>query len=467
MTVTTLQAAKRFRRRVARALALRGAVAAAAAALLLAGACAMALRLLDAAPARGVLALGIAGLAALAAGAAAAACARRAPPLKVCLAALDAASGAGGLFMTAGLAGADAWPAPAPVVPQVVWRDARLAGGLLLGLLFCAGVVALPRHVFVRARGERLELATVVEQAAQQAARLEEERLLPAQVAAALSNELAKISETGDASDPARVLEALDHINSEMARVAQEQAETLAGEQADMQAAQALVEMLAERMADSAMPAQAFDGAQEALAQFLASARLPASVMSNLLAAASAPGGLSPATLKELAERLKAAGLLEGSKLMSLSEMKLVDASLCKGAGACTNASACQAALAGLLAEDGPASDAASVLTAMCSRPGKGGVSRGRGDAMLTWTDPSSRESVTFKEQALRPNRMPGADQARLEGVSAAAPTVAGAAAPAAPGALTAEGAARGVTPQAVVLPRHKETVKRFFGNGE
>jgi hypothetical protein len=58
---------------------------------------------------------------------------------------------------------------------------------------------------------------------------------------------------------------------------------------------------------------------------------------------------------------------------------------------------------------------------------------------------------------------MPDADQARLEGLSAAAPEVAAAPAATGAGALAHAAPARGAAPQAPVLPRHREAVGRFF----
>lgn len=456
---------RRFRRRITCALARRGATSGALGGLLAAGVLGLAARLLDVAIPPGGLGLAMAGVAGASAAVAAAVSARGAPSLERCVAALDAAAGGGGLLMSAELAGAEAWSLPRVAAPRVAWRGGRLAAGAALAGVFCAAVALLPREVFVRARPERLAIASLVEEQAARAAQLEEQQLLPPQVASALSNELARLDKTGDASDPARVLEALDHISEELRRSAQERAEALSDERADLQAAQALADMLSEALAQGkgASPANPLGKADEALAQFLAAARLAPSAMSNLLSLASAPGGLTPAALRELSERLKRADALSAEQLAKLSALRLVDASSCRG-GSCTNGASCGEALARLLSEDRPASDAAQALVAMCSQPGSGGVSRGRGDAMLTWTDPSTRENASFKEQALKPGRMPGLDESRLEGLSASAPEVPEAAAGGSPGALGAAGAARGSSPQAVILPRHREAVKRFFG---
>jgi hypothetical protein len=213
------------------------------------------------------------------------------------------------------------------------------------------------------------------------------------------------------------------------------------------------------------------NGVQQALEQFLASANLNSALASNLLATIQQAGSLSPATLQELAKLMKEAGAMNEGKLMKLSEMQLVElkegeGSEGEGSGSCTNAAACAAALSEMLGKEGQAAEAAACLVAMAAgtTPGSGGVSRGRGDAMLTWTDPSTKENVTFKEEVLRPGRRPDPKQARLEGVSAAAPEVSSTAAAVSSGALATESSAHGATPQAIILPRHKEAVKRFFG---
>lgn len=458
--------ARRFRRQIRCALGLRGATAGALVGLLVAGCLGLAARLLDSGWAPELIGLAMAGLGAGMAAAWGFAASRAAPTLETCVAALDAAGRAGGLLMSAALPGSEAWPLPPATSPRVAWRGGgRLAACAVLAGAFCAVVAALPRYVFVRPPAVRLAIASLVEEQAARAALLEEQRLLPPQVAAALSNELARLDKTGDASDPARVLEALDHISDELRRTAQEKAESLAGERADTQAAQALAEMLAEALEQGrgASPANPLGEAGEALAQFLSSARLPPSALSNLLSLAAAPGGLTAAAMRELAERLKGADALNAEQLARLGEMRLVDASACQGDGSCTNGAACGEALARLLAEDGPAADAALALVAMCTEPGSGGVSRGRGDAMLTWTDPSTTENASFKEQAVKPGRLPDVERSHLQGLSAAAPDVPAAAAGVSPGALGTEGAARGATPQTVVLPRHREAVKRFF----
>jgi hypothetical protein len=262
-------------------------------------------------------------------------------------------------------------------------------------------------------------------------------------------------------------MEAREHISEQLRESAEAQAAALAGLRADLQAAQALADMLAESLGSGSSAAAPFPGADQQLSQFLSSARLPAAAMSNLTALASSGQGLTPSSLEALSELLKQADGRAASQLARLCELRLVDASACRGGGSCTNASACSASLAKLLGEDSAAADAAQTLVAMCNKPGSGGVSRGRGDAMLTWSDPSTKENASFKEQSVKSGWLPDVKQSQLQGLSSSAPEVSAGTAAVVPGALGASGKAFGATPQALVLPRHREAVKRFFGEGK
>ena len=91
-----------------------------------------------------------------------------------------------------------------PMVPQ--GGNTSHCGASIPDASGTAVLISLSRMNRIRAVDPVNSTITVeagcVLQAVQQAARREEERLLPAQGPAALSNELAKISETGDAPDP-------------------------------------------------------------------------------------------------------------------------------------------------------------------------------------------------------------------------------------------------------------------------
>lgn len=100
------------------------------------------------------------------------------------------------------------------------------------------------------------------------------------------------------------------------------------------------------------------------------------------------------------------------------------------------------------------------------NRPGKGGVTRGRGDAELTYGDESDEKNTKFKETILPPGFL---DQPKDEiiGLRAVEPELI-------ENGSTARGAARGIGPAtgsetsaADLRPRHRQVVKRYFGSEE
>ncbi len=459
--------ARRFRSRVRHVLAGRGALAGSVAGAWVAGLVLLVARLAGIHGSTAERLLVIPGLAALAAGVAALCAIRRTPPAAATLAALDAANAAGGLVLCSGADGASAWSVPVNRLPDVVWQRPRGATvALVLALLFCLPAALLPARFFAGASPSATQgLESLVGQLADRVAQAESEALLPEPLIAALSNQLARIAESGDAADPARTLEALDHIEEELSKSAAEQAEALAAEQTALQAMLALAEQMAARFETAPPSDSQAQATAEALAQLLAQASLAPALSSNLLATvAGGTNSLLSATLQQLAAQLREAGLGSEAQLKRLAELKLVDASACRGSGSCTNAQACAVALAQLLGGNGPEAEAAASLAALCGVPGSGSISRGRGDAPLTWIDPSSREGVAFKDDALKPSRLPDADPARLEGISAAAPEIADTPALVTPGALVEVGGPpSGGAPQAPILPRHREAVTRFF----
>jgi len=96
-------------------------------------------------------------------------------------------------------------------------------------------------------------------------------------------------------------------------------------------------------------------------------------------------------------------------------------------------------------------------------RPGRGGISRGRGDAPMTWKDPSNEEGAEFEEQALPPGAMRSMKDAELVGVSVGAPDEAEGESASAGGALSGAEAAGGSAHRQTTLPQHRRAVERYF----
>lgn len=96
------------------------------------------------------------------------------------------------------------------------------------------------------------------------------------------------------------------------------------------------------------------------------------------------------------------------------------------------------------------------------NQPGRGGISRGRGDAELTWGEESDEQGVKFKEVALPPGFKEDPKD-EVVGVRLTAPTVD-------PAATAERAAMRDSAPatgretwERKLRPRHKQVVKEFF----
>ena len=111
------------------------------------------------------------------------------------------------------------------------------------------------------------------------------------------------------------------------------------------------------------------------------------------------------------------------------------------------------------MAEGQSPADGASALVDL--GPGRGGVSRGRGDADMIWGAESPGRTDEFAPKQLPGGRQLDPDQSALLGVAAAAPEVEPQA-DSAGSQATAAAEARSAWRRRLA-PAHREAVKRFF----
>ncbi|MGE5193375.1 MAG: hypothetical protein ACM3U2_12850 [Deltaproteobacteria bacterium] len=99
---------------------------------------------------------------------------------------------------------------------------------------------------------------------------------------------------------------------------------------------------------------------------------------------------------------------------------------------------------------------------ANCNRPGRGGVTRGRGDAELTWGDESDKQGTKFKEVVL-PRGMLDQPKDEIVAIQKSAPIEEpGGDAPRA-GGRADEAAAGQATWNRKLNPRHRNAVRKYF----
>ena len=271
-------AARSLRRSIRKALLLRAAAVSLTAGLLVAGGSFLALR--TAAPDLPRLRLlpWTALPAALLFAFAALRIRRHIPSRERCLAAVEAASHAGGLALCADAPGAEAWRAPETVVPAARFRPSRaLVAALACAAAFCALSLALPSAVFRRILPQPPGPSGIQALAAREEQRLDDlldAGDIPPDQAAELREWLDRVREGVGDSSQAALLEALDHVARKLDEAAVAAAESAVAQQNALLAAEAVASSLAEAAqaagADAPTAASPADGAPGSAAEALA-----------------------------------------------------------------------------------------------------------------------------------------------------------------------------------------------------
>ncbi|MBL8861436.1 MAG: hypothetical protein JNK02_05435 [Planctomycetes bacterium] len=313
--------------------------------------------------------------------------------------------------------------------------------------------------------------AALLESVEEQLAALEAEVELEPDVALELREALERLREDGALAEPEAAFEALDRAQERLAQEAYERAEL----------AHVAQQALAETAADAAQDPEAAQAALERTLEQLAAAGFSKDVRSALevelgLAGVELPPGARLAAQdiqrlsRELAERLAARtgglaqqGLLDAQSLAKLGELAKLDGfapsahvcdeecrqhecdASCRAGGTCTSQGRCHRAANG-------------------GAPGRGGVSRGRGDAELTWGEETPGAVDRFEPRTLPDARYADPEHSSIVGLGAAAPVVDARAE--APGAGTVQASAGEGAWRRRLAPQHRAAVRTWFGPG-
>lgn len=391
---------------------------------------------------------------------------RRRPKTEAVRALLDGRNRCGGLLMAGGEQPLGEWSGRVGAVtaPKLRWRQGRTVVIALAGAAFLLGSFLVPERFTTAAEATPLDISDDVQELAEQIAVLEEESIFEEQQATELKEKLEQVHRDATGKDPVKTWEALDHLGKQVSDAAKESVESAMRQTEQITEAQALAEAL-DQDGDQLSPDQ-FAEAMEALQQLVQQAAAESDLFSEALAmqfdGALANSALTPQQLKKLAEsmqltkeqlremlsKLNEARLCDASKLAQCDKLGLYSTlSLCEGMGNCMN-------------------QKYSALNAfrMCYKPGNGGISRGRGDAPLTWNMlASSEDGVKYKEQVLPPGQLSALKDTQIVGLGVGAPQLETGAGPSTGGALTNASAGGGSAVNQTVLPRHRAAVQRYF----
>jgi DNA-binding transcriptional ArsR family regulator len=388
---------------------------------------------------------------------------RRMPSQATVRAVLDWQSGCGGLLMAEEQTDMGDWVErmPAIVAPRLRWKGRRASGLFLSAAVFVAISFIVPVRFAAMTEDRPLDIAREAEKLAEEIEALKKEDIIEEAKADSLEQKLAEIRSDASGEDPAKTWEALDHLQDAVEKTTLEATEKMAANSERLGQAEALSKALTDEggAMDSKLMTEAMKELSDLTQSAAAASDLADSGLSQETLDALKAGSLSKEQLKQLSAALgKSKGKLS-ERLAKLRDAGLIDLKTLKQ---CENAGKCDSAgLAAFLAENAGDTSVADLVGAW-SAPGRGGVSRGRGDAPMTWSDGTSERGAKFKEQVLSPSVLAGLKDSQLVGRSVGAPSVEKTGA-ARSGALSGASSGGGSAFTQSVLPRHKGAVKRYF----
>jgi hypothetical protein len=463
-----------LRRKLAFWLAARGVLIASAAWLYLLGTVTLVLRSSTSLP-QSYLLLGFLGLLPVATAGAFVA-ARRCPSQAIIRALMDNTNKCGGLLMADETVDMSAWRGRIPSVsaPTIRWRGKRSSYLFIVALAFAVVVAAVPERYTSGLGRARLEIGDVVEELVSQIEVLEKENIIEEDESAELNETLDKLRDEASGRDPVKTWEALDHIAAAASGAAQKTAEDALSQTRDLTELASAADALAELALENGLTPEGLAASMKELSAMMDLAGLQDMLLDEQLADQlgldpamlaqlldqCALGNLTPEQLQQLANMLAA---FQGDVLEMMGNLEFVELidpqmlAMCQGATNCNTAG-----LVAFLAQNQGICSLQEALEAV-GMPGRGGVTRGRADAPMTWTDGSSEENVGFREETLPPAAVVDLKRSRLVGVSVDAPEQTDEAEPVGSGSLADAMAGSGGAHVHTVLPRHRSATSKYF----
>ncbi|MBN1763918.1 MAG: hypothetical protein JW860_01570 [Sedimentisphaerales bacterium] len=434
------------------------------------GAVVLTCRWLDLVEAKQLLLYGLAGLSQVLI--ASVLLARKKLPSRTAVRALiDHQSRCGGMFMAAAETGIGSWQETLPKLNpvQISWRGGRIWGLFAMAVIFVLIAFLVPQRFVQLGLNNPLEIGSEIDQLNEQIRMLTQEKVIDPQRGLTLMENLNTIQAEAKGLDPMKTWEALDHVREDIAKTAQEAAQSALSQTEQLSRVQTLAEAMLEgkESLDSQMMS-------EAMSSMAAMMQKALEKNQNLLQNDMLKGILNSLDLEDLANSLSQEDLLKIcqalkldkemlQKMMAqLSQADLIDLKklkLCEKLGQCNGKE-----LADFLAREGMCmsmSELASMFS--CGNCPGGGIDRGPGDAAMTWSEGSPEENAAFKEQALPAASLEDLKDSSTVGVSVGDPTEEHPTLATGSGALAGAATDGGSAYTQVILPRHRSTVKNYF----
>jgi hypothetical protein len=374
---------------------------------------------------------------------------RRLPAANAVRALLDEQSGCGGLLMAGAEQELGDWRQKMPAIhlPRVQWDGRRAAMLLAVAAGFVLLTFLAPRELADLASSSPLEMYREIARLIEQIALLKGESLLTPERADMLKDKLAELHEHSSGKDPARTLEALDHLRNLAGETAREAVEDHTRRRERLGEAEALAEALRQG-ADMLGPRLKKEGMAKLVGLLGKSGldlRQLAERLDPELVKAVREKGLDAEQLKKLAETLHGSKIDLAGQVEKMHKAGLIDAEML---------AKCHRA------EENEGEGLRALL-----RKGNDKNSRGSVGTPLTRGKPVSADGYKFKAEVLPPGALaslksnavglPGAQRGKaIHPKPEDLPSS---------GALHEAAAGDGSANTEILLPRHRAAVKRYF----
>lgn len=363
--------------------------------------------------------------------------------------------------------------------PRLVWKKRTPFTIFFTAAVYVLLSLVIPQNFIAPAQSYGLDIARHAEKLQAKIEILKQESIMNQARAENLIRKLDQLKREASGEDPTKTFEAMDHIEDIAVKVSNKAAEDLMKKLQQLDQACELLKNARNDPAD-----MTFEQKQEMMS------KLSDAIASDAYQAGNTDEGLSSFDLSELFDREQ--NCIDSEKLQSLLE------SMGKRA-ADIRTSMCELSKTGYLdkkkiciidpetakklkdlpsAADGKETDAyalspngsdnaasasALIFIPVDGQPGQGGVSRGGGPVPMTFKDPTDPSGSRFKDELLPQAGIEALDDTTRIGVSISAPQIETDRTSTTGNSLNQIDSADGSAHDRKVLPRYRNTVKRYF----
>lgn len=386
------------------------------------------------------------------------------PSMQVLRSLFDKTNRCGGLLMASSETDIGPWVQHITAVqsPGIQWNGRRFGLIFLSAIIFLSFSFLVPQRYVTPRSVSRLEISDQTQQAKEQIKILEEEQILNEETSQDMIQKIDHIEQTASGREPVKTWEALGHLQDQLKKTAEEASVEMLAETEALARTETLAQALNQMAAD--LDPQALEAAVSELTRItqamLQQNEALQKALDDSLAAALAQSQLSPEQLEALRKALGGRKAELSQCMFRLCQAKLADLKLmqlCEKKGQCS-----AEGLLTLLGNCQGGSEAKEAIALFMNNP-NWGIDRGRGDAPMVWSDPSSQEGTAFQEQVLPAASLEALEDSQLAGVSISAPSPEETDESQQSGNLRAAEAGSGQAVRQVILPKHKAVVKDYF----